>query len=136
MDHRVDSRPESPPNRLDYSLRALTIVIGVAVVVLSLAPPPGSGGVISDKLAHFLSYFSFTYCALLGFIGRPGRPPEAVGLAYGLVTMVAAAGATIEILQVFVGRDTSLMDALANTAGASLGLVAWILTVRRSPQQA
>ncbi|MGH2778032.1 MAG: hypothetical protein ACRDJB_05220, partial [Actinomycetota bacterium] len=91
---------------------------------------------MSDKLAHFLSYFSFTYCALLGFMGRPGRPPVAVVLAYALVGMIAAGGAGIELLQFLVGRDTSLMDALANAAGASLGLVVWILTVRRTPQQA
>ncbi|MGH2792016.1 MAG: hypothetical protein ACRDJ0_13670 [Actinomycetota bacterium] len=124
------------PTWIDYGLRVLTVVIGVAVVALSLGPPPDSEGVMSDKLAHFLSYFSFTYCALLGFMGRPGRPPVAVVLAYALVGMVAAGGAGIELLQFLIGRDTSLMDALANAAGASLGLVVWILTVRRTPQQA
>ena len=99
----MDRHVSGPPTRIDHALRALTLVIGLAVVALSLGPPPDSEGLMSDKLAHFLSYFSFTYCALLGFMGRPGRPP---------------------------------VDALANAAGASLGLVVWILTVRRTPQQA
>jgi VanZ family protein len=57
-------------------------------------------------------------------------------VAFALAAMVTAAGAGIELLQILVGRDTSLLDALANAAGATLGLAAWILTVRRSPQQA
>ena len=124
------------PTWIDHALQALAIVIGISVVALSLGPPPSSEGVMSDKYAHFLSYLSFTHCALLGFIGRPGRPPLVFHVAFALAAMVAGAGAGIELLQILVDRDTSLLDALANGAGATLGLAIWILTVRRSPQQA
>lgn len=124
------------PTWIDHALRALAIVIGISVAVLSLGPPPSSEGMMSDKYAHFLSYLSFTYFALLGFIGRPGRPPLVFRVAFALAGLVAAAGAGIELLQILVGRDTSFLDALANAAGATLGLAIWILTVRRSPQQA
>ena len=129
------NRPRSP-GLIDFVLRALAVVIGVTVATLSLGPPTSSEGMVPDKLVHFLSYLSFTYCALLGFIGRPGRPPLVFRLAYALVGMVAAAGAAIEVLQILVGRESSVLDALANAAGASLGLALWILTMRRSLQQA
>jgi VanZ family protein len=124
------------PTWIDHALRALAIVIGVSVAVLSLGPPPSSESMMSDKYAHFLSYLSFTYCALLGFIGRPGRPPLVFRVAFALAAMIAAARPGIELLQILVGRDTSLMDALANAAGASLAWAVWILTVRRSPREA
>jgi hypothetical protein len=56
----------------------------------------------------FLSYLSFTYFALLGFIGRLGRHPLVFRVAFALAATVAAAGAGIELLQILVDRDTSL----------------------------
>lgn len=132
----MDRNSPSSPSPIDFVLRALAVVIGVAVVALSLGPQADSDGVVSDKIVHFLSYLSFTYCALLGFIGRPGRAPSVFRLAYVLVGMMVAAGAAIELLQILVRRESSLLDALANAAGASLGLALWLLTMRRGPQQA
>lgn len=128
-------RSRSPSSWADLGLRTMACVIGVTVVALSLGPPPSSGEAVPDKVAHLLSYFSFTSCALLGFVGRPGRSPASTNAGYLAVALIVAAGGAIELLQALVGRDTSLLDALANAAGAALGLALWGLMMRRDLQR-
>ncbi len=68
---------------------------------------------IDDKVLHFMAYFVLGAMAGGAFRKR-GRVKWAV---LGLI----AVGAAIELLQATVGRETSLLDGLANGAGAIAG---------------
>ena len=68
---------------------------------------------INDKLLHFAAYFVLGAMAGGAFRKR-GRVKWAV---LGLI----AVGAAIELLQAQFGRETSLLDAVANGAGAIAG---------------
>ena len=68
---------------------------------------------INDKLLHFSAYFVLGAMAG-GAIRRRGRVKWAV---IGLILV----GAAIELVQAFVGRDTSFLDGVANGAGAIAG---------------
>ena len=68
---------------------------------------------INDKILHFLAYFVLGAMAGGAFRKR-GRVKWAV---LGLI----AVGAASEFLQTYVGRETSLLDAVANGAGAIAG---------------
>jgi len=74
--------------------------------------PPVLQG-INDKLLHFTAYFVLGAMAG-GAVRRPGAVKWAV---LGLIL----AGAAIELIQAYVGRDTSLLDGVANGAGAITG---------------
>ena len=102
----------------------LFIILIIAITVLSLLPPK-SGLELgkSDKLNHFLAYailslnFGFLSTKIRSyFIGIPFL------IAYGLL---------IEFFQGFVpGRDPSLYDALANSAGVFSGFFIFSLFSR------
>jgi VanZ family protein len=68
---------------------------------------------INDKLLHFSAYFVLGAMAG-GAIRRRGRVKWAV---LGLILV----GAAIELIQAFVGRETSFLDGVANGAGAIAG---------------
>lgn len=68
---------------------------------------------INDKLLHFMAYFVLGAMAG-GAIRRRGRVKWAI---LGLI----AVGAAIEIFQAQVGRETSLLDGVANGSGAIAG---------------
>jgi VanZ family protein len=70
---------------------------------------------INDKLLHFGAYFVLGAMAA-GAIRQRGRVKWAV---LGLILT----GTLLEGLQAYVGRDTSVLDALANAAGAIAGAV-------------
>jgi VanZ family protein len=68
---------------------------------------------INDKLLHFGAYFVLGAMAG-GAVRTRGRVKWAI---LGLI----AVGAAIELLQAYVGRETSLLDGMANGAGAIAG---------------
>lgn len=76
---------------------------------------------INDKLLHFSAYFVLGAMAG-GAVRRPGVVKWAV---LGLIVV----GAAIEIIQGYVGRETSVLDGMANGAGAiaGVGLARFIL---------
>jgi VanZ family protein len=67
----------------------------------------------NDKLLHFSAYFVLGAMAG-GAIRRRGVVKWAV---LGLIGL----GALVELVQAYVGRDMSLLDALANAAGSIAG---------------
>jgi VanZ family protein len=76
---------------------------------------PEASWPINDKLVHFLAYFSLGVMAAAALKHR-----RAVILAVlGLIVL----GGALEIMQDLVGRDTSFLDEVANTAGAVSGAV-------------
>ena len=68
---------------------------------------------INDKLLHFGAYF------VLGAMA--GGAVRTRGQVKWAVLGLIAVGAAIELLQAYVGRETSLLDGLANGAGAIAG---------------
>ena len=75
---------------------------------------------INDKFLHFSAYFILGAMAG-GAIQQRGRVKWAV---LGLIVF----GAVVELIQTFVGRDTSLLDGITNGAGAIAGtLLAWFV---------
>ena len=84
------------------------------VVWGSLAPlPPLQVPLANDKLLHFIVYFVLAAIGVAAFRAR--RP--ALLAALGLIVL----GGVLEILQGFVGRQTSFADQLANTLGVLAG---------------
>lgn len=68
---------------------------------------------INDKLLHFSAYFVLGAMAG-GAVRRPGAVKWAV---LGLIVV----GAVIEVIQGYVGRETSVLDGVANGTGAIAG---------------
>src|SRR5262249_50319849 len=77
--------------------------------------PEGQGLLarINDKLLHFLAYFLLAAMASMA-VKRRGSARLAV---LGIILL----GGALEIVQGYVGRDMSVYDELANTAGAIPG---------------
>lgn len=103
---------------IGLSRKPLWLSIGwclVALIVwLSLKPPSEGMGLINDKLAHVLAYFSLSgwFCQL--FLPR-----------YRVALALLALGALLEILQGLSGyREMSAADLLANSVGIGIG---WLL---------
>lgn len=106
----------------------------VGVATLSLLPlaVPGYHG--SDKVLHALGYAGMaagavTFC----------RDPVRLAL---LALLATAVGGAVEIAQGYVGRDASVLDAVANGVGAAIGYAVALVTLlllrtvlRRSPLQ-
>ena len=124
-----------PARRLYPALKALTLLLGAVIVVLSLIPnPPGGAGggwigtwlsglvfgtdAYADKAAHFLAYLALSGTALLAF-GRHRREAALVLL------LLLALGAVLELLQAAGGvRTGDLTDMLANGTGVAAGTAA------------
>ncbi len=87
---------------------ALLVVWGSLAPLPPLQVPPDS-----DKLFHFIVYFVLAAIGVAAFRAR--RP--AFLAALGLIVL----GGMLEILQGFVGRQTSFADQLANTLGVLAG---------------
>lgn len=107
------------------------VVVTGAILALSLVPLGGSGAVSSassgsiagvgfDKLLHVVDYAALVITFLYATRARTVRAC--------LVAFVAAAvlGGAIELLQGPVPtRETSLLDAVANTVGAAVATGGW-----------
>ena len=115
--------------RNPWIYRAPAIGWGFLIFYACLAPvsdlDPGWEIEISDKLVHFILYFSWTiflYFASSRGYRRPIKKRKA--LVYWLTAVVL--GGLIELLQSWMdlGRSADLLDAIANTAGAVAGMVA------------
>jgi VanZ family protein len=127
-------RPVVAPTPVRYAVAA---VVALAVLAASLAPADGGGGALLagagplglaalDKWVHAGAYLavglSFAYARLPG----TGREDAVVWLA------AVAFGAGVELVQEpLATRALDPVDALANAAGATLALVAWV-AVRRA----
>jgi VanZ family protein len=71
---------------------------------------------ISDKVEHFSAYFGLAFLALTGF----ERRGQALAIAASMVLL----GGALELLQHFSpGRTPDSYDALANAAGAVVGIL-------------
>jgi VanZ family protein len=110
---------------LSFRIAAITVLI--AIWTLSLLPAPDVPKVPgSDKLHHFLAYFTCMFC--WGQLHR--RAISRLRLAIGF----AAMGALNECVQYFTPtRSFEYMDMVANAAGVA---VAWfVVTVQLSVER-
>jgi VanZ family protein len=77
--------------------------------------PPDLGGIfVWDKMEHFTAYFGLASMATL-VIGFKPR------LAWAILGIIVFGG-SLEILQVYTGRDPDILDFTANSIGAFAGL--------------
>ena len=106
---------------LHAARRAAGVLFWPALILViwgELTPSPDTGWFfwidrVSDKVLHFSAYFGLA--AIAGFVIRARVPT--IAAVTGLILM----GLVLEIVQGFVGRDMSGLDALANTVGAVCG---------------
>lgn len=89
----------------------VTLALSLVIGYVTLVPISDSGVPGSDKLHHFLAFFAL---ALPLSFARPRLAPW-------IVLVAAAYGATIELIQPYVGRDRDVFDFLADGAGAVSG---------------
>ncbi|MDC0614835.1 VanZ family protein [Schleiferiaceae bacterium] len=108
--------------------RAPAIGWGFLILYICLAPvedlDPGFSIQISDKLVHFILYFSWVL--LLYFASSRAykhRLSRRKMLAYWIAA--ACVGGAVEFLQgaMDFGRNADVMDGLANTVGAITGII-------------
>lgn len=115
--------------RLPYPKLCFTLYL-LAVTTVSLLPAEKlSGATFNDKIAHFLCYALFALVAA----ALPLAGKRYFLLCIGLIFF----GLGLEGAQSWVpGRESSLLDALANSAGVAAGFVSVYLYSRfghRSP---
>jgi VanZ family protein len=86
---------------------------------------PGFSIEISDKLVHFILYFSWV---VLLYFGSSRAYKRRLSRRKMLTYWITAAiiGGAVEMLQgaMELGRNADFMDGLANTAGAMIGIIA------------
>jgi len=94
---------------------ALLFWPALAFVVWGQLQPdvPETISAVDDKVLHFGAYFVLG--AMAG--GAVRRRDVALWAGVGLILI----GALVELIQAYVGRETSLLDGLTNTAGVIAG---------------
>jgi len=90
---------------------AMTILLGIVIAVLTLAPVSSRDVPGSDKLHHVLGF------AALAFPLPFARPRLAIPVVLGVI----AYGGMIELIQPYFGRSAEWGDFLADILGAALG---------------
>jgi VanZ family protein len=108
--------------------RAPAIGWGFFILYACLAPAdnldPGWNIEISDKLVHFVLYFSWVVLLYFGSSRGYGRKlsRQKIGVYWSAAVTI---GVTIEYLQGWMGlgRSSDLYDAIANSAGAIVGVI-------------
>jgi VanZ family protein len=107
----------------DVVLWAAAILCGLLTLWWSLVSSPPERDLFKgvDKLQHGLAYFVTSLLLLLAAVWRPGRGdgPFARWRAW-VVGALIVAGAGIEVLQSFIGRDADLGDWIAEIVAVGL----------------
>jgi VanZ family protein len=107
--------------RLIVRLAALSVILGLLVLMLTpQVHPPGPAG-WGDKAWHVLGFFAITLSLQVAPVWRD---------RLGAALLAVLIGAGVEVVQEWVGRDRSLMDLVADAAGAAVG---WWISPRLSP---
>ena len=108
---------------IDGVLWAAAVVCALLTLWWSLVSLPPERRLFNgvDKLQHGLAYFVTSSLLLLAAVWRPGRG-DGPFARWGIWVVVAliAAGAGIEVLQSFVGRDADLGDWVAEIVAVAL----------------
>jgi VanZ family protein len=112
----------------DVVLWAAAILCGLVTLWWSLVSLPPERHLFKgvDKLQHGLAYFVTSLLLLLAAVWRPGRGDGPLARwGVWVVGALIAAGAGIEVLQSFIGRDAELGDWIAEivAVGLAFGLL-------------
>ena len=84
-------------------------------------PDPPLPASITDKQGHSLGYFGLGITVSRALAGGLGMPLS-ITQALGAVALTTAYGASDEWHQIFVpGRDSNVLDWVADTIGAAIG---------------
>lgn len=108
--------------------RAPAIGWGFFILYACLAPEDeldtGWSIEISDKLVHFILYFAWVFLLYFGSSRGYSRPLSRQKVAVYWVAAIGV-GIAVEFLQnlMNLGRTGDVLDALANTAGAVVGVI-------------
>ena len=129
--------PAPQPAPIGLLVRWAPAVLWAALIftLSSISGLPAPPGGLTDKHAHLITYAVLCACLVWGLTDRaPARTSWTIAAA--AVALAALYGASDEWHQSFVpGRETSVLDLAADTAGAVLaaaGLRAWaIIRARR-----
>ncbi len=122
-------------NRLSAWLRWLAVFVAAgAIYWCSDLPVPGAVALPipqGDKLLHLVAYAVFAALVFRALRGDDARPAAAGVLALGAV-LATAYGVSDEFHQLRVpGREFSVLDMLADGAGATLAALVWPPLTRR-----
>jgi len=120
-----DDKGTDVPKRLEVFKWAAPIGLAIVIAWLSLSPPSDQAAPVgNDKIGHVLAYGALTMATLWAAGWQRWFPALIACLAYGAIMEVAQG------LMPF-GREFSLLDMVANTAGALTALaVFWIWSQR------
>jgi VanZ family protein len=119
---------------VDALLWGAAVIWSTATVVWTLGPTPPEADSfpLADKMLHALAYGVMVLLLSLAADRRPGRGSGPFpGSAVWLTVLAFAAGGALELLQHLTGRDTELLDWVADGVGAAIGLWGWTLVNRR-----
>jgi VanZ family protein len=125
----MSSRARSREVLIDVLLWAAAFVCAALTLWWSLVSLPPERRLFRgvDKLQHGMAYFVTSSLLLLAAVWRPGRG-EGPFARWGwwVAAALIAAGAGIEVLQSFIGRDADLGDWVAEivAVGLSWGTIA------------
>lgn len=121
----MDSARLPYPPHIRRAAAIIAALLALLIAYFSLVPPGETPAPqISDKIRHFGAY------AMLAIPTAMWLAPRRIAPA----VIVAAWGIVMEIAQGLAGtgREASIGDALANTAGASAGVfLIWMVARRR-----
>lgn len=98
----------------------------MAITAGSLFPiPPVVAGQGGDKIVHLAAYGLLSVLALV--------QRQSFRAALMVIIAIVLAGAMIEFLQPYAGRQREMADLMANATGTMIGaLIAWLLQTLRS----
>ena len=119
---------------MDALLWGAAIIWAAVTVVWTLGPTPPEADSFpnADKVFHALAYAVMVLLLSLAADRRPGRGPGRFpGSAAWFAILAVVAGGALELLQHLTGRDTQLLDWVADGVGAAIGLWGWALINRR-----
>ncbi|MBZ0242673.1 MAG: VanZ family protein [Bacteroidales bacterium] len=117
-----------------------------AVIILLLIGLPGDyfPNVVSfwdwlspDKLVHFFVFGVFTFLMLWGYRAQYSNSKHRSKLVWLIIILGVLYGGLTEVLQtkVFVGREGSVFDFLANTIGSIIGIIIFMLFARKNKNE-
>ena len=95
--------------------RTLAITIGLFIIYMSLRAGLNLTQYVSDKTMHFVAYAAWAAVAC-------ATPRGKERIAF-YAAIIFATGLAIEFIQPNVGRDKSILDVLANSAGIAGGIL-------------
>ena len=115
--------------QIRFVFKILTVIVAVAILILSLIPKPPPVGVrLGDKTKHLVAY---VILSLLLFLATANNlKPKIIVL---IILSCSFYGGVIEILQSFTGRNPEVLDLVFDAIEAICGTIIAIFVFKRIP---